>query len=191
MTQHRNDEKLMRRVAAGDRAAQEAVLRRVRNRVHVVSTAILGNPEDAEDATQATLIQVLRRAVTYKGVSRIEAWAGRIAAREAVRLAQERRLRATRTAPEEQGKELEATQPVELANEIPKHIREYLNELPEALRNTLVLRHVLDYTVPEISDLLSASPNTIKDRLSRARSELRRLIRRDLLATERAKVSHL
>jgi RNA polymerase sigma-70 factor, ECF subfamily len=191
MTQHRNDEKLMRRVAAGDRAAQEAVLRRVRNRVHVVSTAILGNPEDAEDATQAALIQVLRRAVTYKGVSRIEAWATRIAAREAVRLAQERRLRAARTVPEEQGKELEAAAPLELANAIPKHIREYLNELPEALRNTLVLRHVLDYTVPEISDLLSASPNTIKDRLSRARSELRRLIRRDLLATERAKVSHL
>jgi RNA polymerase sigma-70 factor (ECF subfamily) len=191
MTQHRNDEKLMRRVAAGDRAAQEAVLRRIRNRVHVVSTAILGNPEDAEDATQAALIQVLRRAVTYKGVSRIEAWASRIAAREAVRLAQERRLRATRTVPEDHGKELEVPPAVELASEIPKHIREYLNELPEALRNTLVLRHVLDYTVPEISDLLSASPNTIKDRLSRARSELRRLIRRDLLATERAKVSHL
>lgn len=190
MTQYRSDEKLMRRVAAGDRAAQEAVLKRVRNRVHVVSTAILGNAEDAEDATQAALIQVLRRAITYKGVSRIEAWAARIAAREAVRLAQERRLRAARTAPEDQGKELEVPPTAELASEIPKHIREYLNDLPEALRNTLVLRHVLDYTVPEIAELLSTSPNTIKDRLSRARGELRRMIRKDLLATERAKVSH-
>ena len=107
-----------------------------------------------------------------------------------MRLATERRLRAARTAPEEQGKDLEVAPPVELASEIPKHIRDYLDALPEALRNTLVLRHVLDYTVPEIAELLDASPNTIKDRLSRARGELRRMIRRDLLATERAKVSH-
>ncbi|HYO93220.1 MAG TPA: sigma-70 family RNA polymerase sigma factor [Polyangiaceae bacterium] len=190
MSPYRNDEKLMQLVANGDRPAQELLLRRVRRRVHVVSTAILKHSEDAEDATQAAVIQILRRAGTYRGASRIETWATRIAAREALRIAQDRRLRAARTLPEDEGEEVAFPPHVELADEIPKHIREYLSHLPETLRNALALRHVLGYSVVEISELLEVSPNTIKDRIARARLELRRMIRRDSLGVERGKVSH-
>jgi len=188
MNGHRSDERLMQLVASGDRAAQEALLRRVRRRVHVVSSAILKHAEDAEDATQAALIQILRRASSFRGESRVESWATRIAVREAVRLSQERRLRAARTLPEG-AVELVSALGVELASEIPRHIREYLNDLPQALRNALVLRHVLGYTVAEMAELLETSQNTIKDRLTRARAEIRRMIRRDLLATARGRAT--
>jgi len=189
MTLFRRDERLMKKVANGDRQAQEIVLARVLRRVHVVSSAILGQPEDAEDATQSALIQIVRRAATYRGESRIESWAAAIAAREAVRLAQERRLRAARTVSEDEALFEPVGETQNLAAEIPRHIRDYLDALPEVLRNTLVLRHVLGYTVPEIAELLETSPNTVKDRLSRARVEIRKMIRRDKLASQSRKVS--
>lgn len=178
---HRRDAKLMQLAAAGNREAQEAVLRRLRHRVHVVSTAVLGHAQDAEDATQAALIQILRRASTYRGESKLEAWATRISAREAVRIAQERRLRAARTGTELTDEEPASPAPIELSIEIPRKVRDYLSDLPETLRNTLVLRHVVGYTVPELAELLDLSPNTIKERLSRARAEVRRMVRRDML----------
>jgi RNA polymerase sigma-70 factor (ECF subfamily) len=178
---HWRDAKLMQLVAAGNREAQETVLRRLRHRLHVVSSAVLGHAQDAEDATQAALIQILRRASTYRGDSTLEAWATRITAREAVRIAQERRLRAARAGVEHTDEEPPEPGPVELASEIPRKVRDYLAELPETLRNALVLRHVVGFTVPELAEMLATSPNTIKERLSRARSEVRRMIRRDLL----------
>jgi RNA polymerase sigma-70 factor, ECF subfamily len=178
---HRRDAKLMQLVAAGNREAQEAVLRRLRHRLHVVSSAVLGHAQDAEDATQAALIQILRRASTYRGESTLEAWSTRIGAREAVRIAQERRLRTARTGTELTDEEMPESGPAELATEIPRKVRDYLTDLPETLRNALVLRHVVGYTVPEMAEMLAISPNTIKERLSRARAEVRRMIRRDML----------
>jgi RNA polymerase sigma-70 factor, ECF subfamily len=188
MNQHRDDEKLMRLAAAGKRSAQEAVLLRVVRRLQVVSRAILEHAEDAEDATQSALIQVLRRADTFRGTSSLETWAMRIGAREALRIARQRRLRAARSvaASEFEAAVLNAR---ELSEAIPRDVREYLKELPEALRNALVLRHVCDYTVPEIAELLGVSPNTIKDRLLRARLAVRRKIRREVQLLRRGKVS--
>lgn len=188
MSPYRNDQKLMRLVAAGEREAQDIVLRRILRRLQVVSRAILQDAEDAEDATQAALIQVLRRARTYRGASQIETWAMRIGVREALRIARERRLRMARTAPDDPERDSAPVGAREFASEIPRDVREYLNELPEAQRNTLVLRHVCDYTIPEIAELLGISPNTVKDRLVRARGAVRRMIRREVQTLKRGNV---
>ena len=189
MNDHQADEHLMRRVAAGERGAQEVVLRRVLRRLQVVAAAILEHSEDAEDATQAALIQILRRAETYRGGSTIETWAMKIAAREALRIARERRLRAARTVSEAHASESTPALPRRLASEIPRDIREYLRELPETLRNALVLRHVCDYTIAEIAELLEVPSSTVKDRLVRARSALRRMIRREVDVPQRGRAS--
>ncbi|MFO0571899.1 MAG: sigma-70 family RNA polymerase sigma factor [Polyangiaceae bacterium] len=57
--------------------------------------------------------------------------------------------------------------------------KEYLEQLPEAQREALVLRHVMGYSVSEIAEATEVSPNTVKDRLLRGTREMRRLIRRD------------
>lgn len=179
MNPYADDETLMRRASEGEPLAREAVVRRVARRVHVVSSAILGHTQDAEDATQAALIQVLRRAGTFRAECRMETWATRIAAREALRLARERRRRDVVTTFDLDALNGSMLERPELATGLAKDIRTYLQDLPEGVRDILVLRHVLEYTVPEISALLGVPANTIKARLTRGRAELRRQIRRD------------
>jgi RNA polymerase sigma-70 factor (ECF subfamily) len=99
-----------------------------------------------------------------------------------MRHARQRRVRAAQCEPsgdlEDLG--LSATAQSFPEHEIPRPLVEYLAELPEARRVTLVLRHVMDYSIEEIAELTSTSQNTVKDRLLHARAQMRRLIRRDL-----------
>jgi RNA polymerase sigma-70 factor, ECF subfamily len=167
--------------AAGNPAARQALVQRVGPRVRVIAVAILGNRADAEDAIQATWVEILTSTSTYRGEN-LTAWADRIAARTAMRHARQRRLRATRVDPESDLNLLQASAPIEsfAGHDIPRPLLDYLATLAEPRRVVLVLRHVLDYSIAEISELTEAPINTVKDRLLHARAQLRRAIRRDL-----------
>jgi RNA polymerase sigma-70 factor, ECF subfamily len=169
--------------AAGDPSAQRSLVERVRRRVHAIALSIMGNALDAEDTTQAILVEILRSAATFRGESLI-GWADKIAARTAIRHARQRRMRAMQCEARDDLEELaEAaeTEPCDL--QLPRRMVEYLGFLPETRRVAIVLRHVMDYSVEEIAEMTEVSPNTVKDRLLHARAQLRRLIRRDLSLT--------
>jgi RNA polymerase sigma-70 factor (ECF subfamily) len=53
-------------------------------------------------------------------------------------------------------------------------IRAGLAALPADLRATVVLRYYADFTIPEIAEAMAAPQGTVKSRLHRAVSELRR-----------------
>lgn len=138
---------------------------------------------DAEDAAQNGMMEILRSAGSFRG-DNLTAWADRIAVRTAMRHARQRRVRAARH------EELEPDELASLPPEptptpaLPRPLLEYLRELPEARRVALVLRHVMGYSVAEIADLTEVSPNTVKDRLTHARADLRKRLRRDLMIAE-------
>ncbi|HEY4159367.1 MAG TPA: sigma-70 family RNA polymerase sigma factor [Polyangiaceae bacterium] len=167
--------------ASGNRVARQALVQRVGPRVRVIAVAILGNRADAEDAIQATWVEILTSISTYRGES-LTAWADRIAARTAMRHARQRRLRATRAAPESDLEILQTGTPTPSFSEhdIPRPLLDYLAALAEPRRVVLVLRHVLGYSIAEISEVTEVPINTVKDRLLHARAQLRRAIRRDL-----------
>lgn len=52
-------------------------------------------------------------------------------------------------------------------------VREALRELPAAQRRLLVLRHVLGWSATEIADLDGSSADAVRQRLHRARNQLR------------------
>jgi RNA polymerase sigma-70 factor (ECF subfamily) len=166
--------------AAGDSAAQEHLVALLRRRVRTISLAILGHAQDAEDAAQCILIEILKSVPTYRGGS-LYGWADRIAVRTAVRHARRRRVRAAQV---DAGVAVESmgTGPDSGTAEhsIPRPILDYLAELPEARRTALVLRHVLEYSIAEIAELTDTSPNTVKDRLLQARRQVRQRIRHEL-----------
>ena len=61
--------------------------------------------------------------------------------------------------------------------------RHYLEMLPEAQRTTLVMRHMMDYSIDEIAEATGVPANTVKDRLVRALGRLREIVRRTGEAT--------
>jgi len=167
--------------ASGNPVARQALVERVGPRVRVIAVAILGNRAEAEDAIQATWVEILTSISSYRGEN-LTGWADRIAARTAMRHARQRRLRATRMAPELDLEILPAGASVASfpGHDIPRPLLDYLADLAEPRRVVLVLRHVLDYSVAEISELTEVPINTVRDRLLHARAQMRRAIRRDL-----------
>jgi RNA polymerase sigma-70 factor (ECF subfamily) len=175
------DLELMSRAAARDVAAQKAVIRRLMSRVRRVVRALLSDSFDVDDATQIGLLEILSSAKAYKGQSALESWADRIAIRAAMRVMRDRTSRSART---------DSMEPDQLASRPPlsaqsfdtaRQVQDYLTELSDERKTVLVLRHVLEYSVDEIAELTGVSRNTVKDRLLKARQELRRLIRRELV----------
>jgi RNA polymerase sigma-70 factor, ECF subfamily len=178
---HAEDVALMTQVAAADPAACRTLAKRLVGRVHRVSKSILRSPADADDAAQQSLIEILGSAKSYRGDSSLERWSDRIVVRTSLRFSRSRQKLGAR---EEDDTALE-TAPIEpsdstLSEEAPRHVRAYLEQLPDAQRDALVLRHVLGYSIPEIAEMTEVSPNTVKDRLLRGSREMRKLIRRDV-----------
>ena len=57
--QDRDDQALVTRAQAGDRSALEALVGRHQAWSHNIAVRMLGHPQDAEDATQQSLIKAL------------------------------------------------------------------------------------------------------------------------------------
>ncbi len=170
---------LAAQAAAGDRHAQRLLVDRLHRRVQSIALSILGNALDAEDATQVILMEILRCAGSFRGES-LAAWSNRIAVRTAIRHARQRRVHGVRFASTDDLEVLAWSCDSGFAEtELAHDLRDYLAQLPDVRRVALVLRHMLDYSIEDIAELTEVSPNTVKDRLLRARQQLRRLIRRD------------
>lgn len=66
---------------AGDSAALDAVLARIKDDIYGLAIRMLMHPADAEDATQEILLRVVTRLSTFEGRSRFRTWVYRLAVR--------------------------------------------------------------------------------------------------------------
>lgn len=173
-----SDVALAQEASQGDRRAQAIVARRVLPRVRKVARSLATSTADADDAAQHALLEVLRSCHTFRGDASLERWAARIATRAALRHLQRERKRST--AGEAALDEAPAIAPgPSLADDLPRGLRSYLGELPEAQRSALVLHHALGYSLDEVAELTDVSPNTVKGRLRLGLAALRKHVRRE------------
>jgi RNA polymerase sigma-70 factor, ECF subfamily len=178
------DYALLRRVPF-DVAAQRIVFRRLLPRVRAIAYSVLRSSDDAEDCIQEALLQILKSCEGYRGTSRLESWADSIAIRTAMRMARERTKRSQRLVQEDLHPSEEPSAPPGVQSEpwLLSKLPGYLEEVPDERRLVLVMRHVLGYSLPEISAITGTSENTIKHRLMRARETLRALLTRSVEVT--------
>lgn len=175
-----SDSALMRHVAEGDPRAQRVLAHRLAPRVHRLSTRLLSNRADADDASQIALMEILRSAGGFRQEASIERWADRIAVRCAIRHAREQRRGPFGLLSPTDADQLRDRPRATAAEATPRAIEDYLDELPEARRQVLVLKHALGYTAEEIAELTGKPVGTVKDRLVAARKQLRKVIQREL-----------
>jgi RNA polymerase sigma-70 factor, ECF subfamily len=170
-----DDSTLALAAAAGDRDALERLLDRHADLVHAVCRRIVGNPEDALDATQEALIAVARGISRFDGRSRFTTWLYRIATNAAL---DELRRRKRRPVPHETlpepglaattGRQASATDAVDARLTIDAA----LAQLPEEFRVPVVLRDLCDLDYAEIAAVLELPPGTVRSRISRGRVAL-------------------
>ena len=176
------DRELARAAAAGDRQARRVLLDRLLDRVRITVSCLNGGAADTDDLVQVSLIQILRSIGSFRGVSRLETWADRIAVRTAMRLIKSRRRRPevaldrvsvdqADTGPGPEG---------ELARrQISRRLAALLGRLSPERRSVVTLCLVHEYRVSEIAEITGAPLNTVRDRLRVGRKQLRKMIAGD------------
>ena len=174
------DAELVRRFLAGDANAFTTLVERHQARIYAVCLRILGNAEDAADATQDTLLSVVRKLDGFRGEAAFTTWVHRIAMN--VCFDHLRRSQRQPTLQRAIDDELPAS---ELGDPVPDHadavaderlITAALAEVPEDFRIAIVLADVHDLPYEEIAAVLGLPIGTVKSRVHRGRIALARAL---------------
>ncbi len=191
---------LVERARAGDRDAFEALVRSKVGSLHHLAVAILGQPTDADDATQDAFITAWRRLGDLRDPDRFDAWLTRIlvnSCRSATRRRSRRQVREVpvarpvgphnqsgRNSTDDTGDS--AIDRVALARptfdeavaEAERFDRAF-ERLAADERALLVLHHLEERSVGDIAAVLGIPVGTVKSRLHRARRTLEAALREE------------
>lgn len=176
---------------SGDRAALDQLLRRHYDRIHAVCRRITGNPADAADAAQETLIAIVRGLPRFDGRSAFSTWAYRVAANASL---DELRRRGRRPSVSLSGggpgdragdPAIDVGDPagergfgaVDSAVAHGRDLEAAIDALPDEFRVAVLLRDVHDLDYAEIAAHLQVPVGTVKSRIARGRAQLARSLR--------------
>lgn len=165
----RDDTSLAQLAAGGDRAALDVLLERHVDRVHAICRRILGNREDALDATQEALISVARSIDRFDGRAAFTTWLYRVASNAALDELRRRKRRPTPAAPLIDPA-APGTGPEAVGDRID--VDAALARIPEEFRVAVVLRDLCDLDYAQIADVLDLPPGTVRSRIARGRAAL-------------------
>lgn len=169
----RDERRLVRRAARGDRDAFTTIFRRFQQDLYRYCVGILGNSEDAQDALQNTMVKALGALPGERREIDLKPWLYRIAHNESIDLIRRRR----QTVPlEDDGFPAGAS----LADEVEmRHrLRQLLadvGELPERQRGALLMREAGGLEFEEIASALGTTPGVARQTLYEARLGLREM----------------
>ena len=144
--------------------------------VYAVCYHMMGNREDAEDCAQETMLRAFKAFGTFRRDASFSTWITRIAMNVCTDALRKRRPVASLDAMrEETNFDVPDTAPtayVQLEQkERMRLLREGLNELPEDMRQIIVLRDMRGMNYEEIAQVLDIPLGTVKSRVNRAREK--------------------
>lgn len=185
-----DEQELIRRSQAGEKAAMEELLGRYEGLVYNLTLRYFGDRPEAADAGQEAMIRIYRSLGRFKGESSFKTWVYRVVTNVCLDLL--RRQRKRHSSLDELGGDERpfhplppaAADPVEATEreELRAILMQLLGSLAEPYRFVVVLRDLEGLSYEEIASILGCPPGTVKSRLARARAALRR----KLLASPRA-----
>jgi RNA polymerase sigma factor (sigma-70 family) len=173
LSRWQSDERLTRRASSGDERAFAAIFRRYHQPLYRFCLAIVGNPEDAQDALQSTMVKVMRALPGEERQIELKPWLYRIAHNEAIDLL--RRRRETRQLDAEQAAPGYGLAEDVATRERLRRLLADLRELPERQRETLVMRELAGLEFEEIGAALGTSDAVARQTLYEARQSLRQM----------------
>ena len=166
----------MVRAAAGDRSAFGVLVERYAGVARRVARAVLGNPEDADDAAQDAMLSALVKLDQYDPRRPFGPWLLRIVANAATDRRRRRTVR--RVEPLDAALTAGGPRPDTTAERraLGDRLRQALAELPERRRVAVVLFDVDGYSHAEIAAVLGIPEGTVRSEVFHARRRLRALL---------------
>lgn len=179
-----SDRAAMTRLVAGENRALDELMGRHATAVFHFLYRMLGNEDDANDLAQETFVRVYRACASYRPQQRFSAWLFTIAAnlaRNHLRWRARHPNLSLDAEDETTGQTLGENLPAPRgdpssdteANEQAAAVRRAVQQLPEDLREAIVLCEWEELKVAEAAEILESSPKAVESRLYRARQLLR------------------
>ena len=168
-----DDRTFVRQSLAGQTEAFGALVNKYQRVMYTVALRMLGNPEDARDATQDAFVKAYQHLATFDSRYRFYSWMYRILINECLNVNRDRRR--------EEPLDAHAAgddNPFDTALDAERlvQINMALEQLTPEYRAVVVLRHFGGQSYEEIADALSIPEKTVKSRLYSARQRLGELL---------------
>jgi RNA polymerase sigma-70 factor, ECF subfamily len=175
-----SDEQLVRRFQDGSSAAFETLVARHGNRIYNLCLRVLGDPDEAADASQDAFLTVLRKLNTFRGEAAFTTWLHRVAVNACYdSLRRKRRRPMLHLVSEDPGEGPEPGPPLpDPSDDVARavDVSRALQEVPEEFRVVLVMADVEDLPYEEIARVLEVPVGTVKSRVFRGRAALGRAL---------------
>lgn len=179
------DEELVNRALGGDEAAFAALVRRYQRRLTAFLGQMLGDVELAKELTQEAFLRAWTALERFDPHYRFSTWLFRIAHNLGIDQLRRRRLATVSLMRDDrEGEELE----LELSDfrkdplghlensELARSLRSAIDELRPEYRELVLLRHFAALSYQEIADFEGMPLGTVKNKLFRAHSVLRKAL---------------
>jgi RNA polymerase sigma factor (sigma-70 family) len=177
------DAELVERAKRGDVHAYETLVRRYQEIAHRVAYVIAGS--DAEDAAQDAFVKAYYALNRFRVGSSFRPWLLKIVANEARnrrRSATRRRELAVRMEEERpSGDAAPSPESAAFEQEDRRTLLAALERLRATDRAVIAYRYFFDMSEADMATALGCAPGTVKSRLSRALSRLRKVLERERL----------
>jgi RNA polymerase sigma-70 factor (ECF subfamily) len=177
-----NERDLIGRFKQGDRSAFEVIVHSHQDKIYNLCRYLLQDPRDAQDAAQDVFLKAYRGLKDFTPESSLYTWLYRIAVNTCLDYRRRSRREVFSNEPLAEDLPSDDRSPHQLyeSMKISDSLQLALQKLPEKLRAAIVLREIEELSYEEIAEVLHKSPGTVKSRISRARDQLRHLLKKNL-----------
>lgn len=179
----KSDIELIHQFKKGNKEVFDLLVERYHQKIYNTCYRMLGNSEDAQDITQETFIKLFKNLNSFKEKSSFSTWVFMITTNICRdKLRKRKNNKETESIDEKEyllnDNKISTDTPEEVSilHETGNQIQSEINKLPDKHKEVVILREFEALSYNEISKVLDISLGTVKSRLSRARSSLRKSI---------------
>lgn len=182
-----NEKQLIEQCRKGDVSAFEHLISLYDKKVYNIALRMLGNKDDASELAQEVFIRIFKSIKKFRGESLLSTWVYRITTNMC--LDELRRRKKASFVYIDEGvsfndSELELQLPTDAPGpqetveriELKTAIEKALHILSEEQRMVIVLRDIQGFSYKEIARILRIPSGTVKSRVSRARTALKKVL---------------
>jgi RNA polymerase sigma factor, sigma-70 family len=185
MSEKSDDLQILKRFHNGDISAFEELVLKYQDRIYNLCRHMLGNTHDAEDTAQVTFLKAYQNLTKFKSESSPYTWLYRIAVNTCLDY-KKRPFFESFFKNADEGEEFidepasDCPSPEKLyeLKQIGLALHSSIKKLPSKLRTAIILKEIEGLSYEEIADILEVSIGTVKSRISRARDEMKILVKK-------------
>lgn len=178
------DISMIDRFKDGEKAAFEELVLKYQDRIYNICRHMLGNAQEAEDAAQDTFIKAYHNLNNFRPEASFYTWVYRIAVNTCLDYKKKPffeslfKKSGEETYIDEPPSDWPSPDKLYESKQIGAALHNCIQKLPLKLRTAIVLKEIEELSYEEIADILEISIGTVKSRISRARDELKKLMKR-------------